>query len=230
VAIGTPTDRGRDRRFITTSDLTSNTFTPSAGEFIWCHIVTSGTSVTADSITGHDGGISWTQVGSTETSGGISWSWWAAIAGSSPSSGVVTVSRSASALMTATFGSVTGVHKGTVISDSLEQTDQNNAYTSSLSLTLTGATSLVLGFWGCKSHITMTPENTFLNDYQSAYNGNGKITCDYAASGDATPSCTLDSSSNAGYFAAELKAAAAGVTPEIVTPQPYTILRKRMYG
>lgn len=210
MALGTPVSRGTAKRFVATSDISTGTFTPAADELLICFIRTNGGTGGPDAVLGHDGGTSWVQIGSTEVSSGQSYHIWGCHAGASPSSDDVTVQNSTSGLMTMSVVSVTGADVSGTVANSFDQTASNSAYTATMSLTLTSATSLTMGFWGCNSNMTHTPEGTQLNTIAGNY-GSTQLTTDYDASGDASPTCTNDDfTQHSGFFAVEVKEGGAG--------------------
>lgn len=209
MAIGTPTSRGTASRDYGSSTLVSNTWTPATDDLLLAWVVIKAGSTTPTGITGHDGGTSWVQIGTTQSYGNLSGSLWGAHVGASPSSGAITITLPGTSRAQANFASVSGVDVSGTVANSFDQTpDSGNGYGSSISRTLTGATNTTMGFWGDDGGQAITPEGTVVN--QLAHPGtNTEAAVDYAASGDATPTASLAGSTGHVSFAVELKEAAA---------------------
>lgn len=216
MALGTPVSRGTEKRFVQDIDISTGTFTPAADELLLCFIRTNGGTGGPDAVLGHDGGSSWVQLGSTEVSSSQSYHLYGCHSGASPSSDDVTVQNSTSGLMTMSVVSVTGADVSGTVANSLEQLDQNSGYITGgpgdMALTLTGATSLTMGFWGANANMSLTTEGTQLNTIDGNYNST-TLSTDYDASGDTSPTCSVPTNQHCGFFAVEVKEAGGGPEP-----------------
>jgi len=210
MAIGTPVDAGQGARFIASTAITlDSTFTSVADELILVCVAIPGSSTTPDSISNHDGKQSWVQLGSTEVQNGKSASLWGAISNGT-SSTAITVQRSTASLMTAVAVRVTGVDASGTVANAYDQLKQGGGYSGSPSLTFdTSVSDTTVHFWATNDQVAVTVENTELNNQVGNYN-HCRLVSDYAASGDTTPSATLDYSQYSGYFALELKEGGGG--------------------
>ena len=179
-----------------------------------CWVFVKAGATTASSITGHDGGTAWAQIGTTQSYSNISGSLWAAHSGSSPSSGTTTVTIGGTSRAQANFAEVAGIDVSGTAANSFSQTDSGTGYASSIARTLTGATSMTMGFWGADL-VTITPEGTVVNQLNHPDTAM-ESAIDYNSSGDATPTATLSSAGGYVSFAVELKAASGGPSASLL--------------
>jgi len=209
MAIGTPIDRGAKSRGYSSGDIVSDSFTPSADSILIMIVVMRSTGLIPSGITGHDGGTSWVQIGSTQSYGGHGASLWGCHVGGSPSAGTVDVSVATTAQGQFCLTEVTGVDVSGTVANSFDDTDAATGYASSVTRTISPGTNTTLGFWGSGFSRTLTPEGTVINQLNHP-SATIEAACDYDATGDASPSCTLSSSGPYFSYAVELKEAGAG--------------------
>jgi len=213
MALGTPIDRGTAQRGYSGSNLVSATFTPSADSFMLALVVIKSSGATADSITGHDAGTSWVQIGTTQAIANLSVSLWGAHSGSSPSSGAITVAKSTTFRMQCNFAEITGADVSGTVANSFVQTNLASGYGTTINATLTGATNLTLVGWGETGFSAGSPDAPEVQLSQvdhSATNQNSTIS--YDTGGNTTPSYSNVGPRYNGYIAVEFKVGAASVT------------------
>lgn len=214
MALGNPIDRGSASRGFTTSDISVSAFTPSANSLIIAIVQLDSVTSDPDSITGHTGGTAWTKIGSSESRNSRTTSVWASHAGASPSSEAVTVASSVSTTMGVKVAEITTGTTAQAIANFVDQSDSTNNGGTSASLTLTGADTLTVGFWGC-DNATITPDDTAIGSELSYRYGNSRVHMDYNASGNAAPGCSFSASINYRVHAVEFsEPAAGGSTPK----------------
>ena len=204
-----PVLRGSAQAVGSPTTLTVASFTSPADELMVAAVFMYGTgSAVPSSITGHDGGNSWVQIGTVEqVSTAFSVSIWASHSSGATETVVVNLSGAATACVM--VNSKDGADVSGTVANSFVDVEGGNGYgtTQSPTSNLTG-TSTTMGFWGTDSSSTTTVESTeldsFLYSYDSRY-----VASDFNASGDSTPTATTAGSVNWGCQCCEIKAAGA---------------------
>lgn len=195
MAFGVPASQTPFGRNSGTSSPVSESFTSVAGEVLTMGVSIPGTgSQKPDTLSGHDGSKTWIETGITVQAGTRqSASIWACV--SSGTTGTVTVNYSTASGMVCNITRVTGASIGTDVIDSFRDVEGGSGYGTEMSpdLDLTG-TSLCFGFWYTNDNPVLTPENTELENEGWFYGSNKGLATDFAASGDATPTCAIASS------------------------------------
>ena len=206
MAIGTPIDRGTDSKNYSSATLVSNTFTPAANSLMLVWVLGNDSPTIPSGITGHDGGTSWVQIGSTQSFSNIAGTLWGAHAGASPSSGVIEVTLPNTSITQCNFCEITGVDVSGTVANSFEQTDAGVGSTSTMTRSLSGATEVTVGFWGNTGSENFTMEGTAVNQLNHPSAGT-EAGIDYDLTGDTTPTAESDNSTGYVSFAVELKVA-----------------------
>ena len=209
MALGTPADRGTaSRNYSSNSDISVASFTPSADDFLLAFVDIGNGASLEPTMSGQDSGISWTRIGSVETTSNHHSILYGAAVGGSPSAGVVTASYATTVSMTLQLTSISGVDVSSNIANAILQSDQGNVYGTLLTLALTTPSNLTVGGWSVFGN-TVIAEGTVINSVGSPH-----TILDYDATGDATPSASV-ASGNTNFIgvAVELKEAVAGGGP-----------------
>lgn len=201
----------------------SETFTTVSGELLVMGVSIPGSgSQEPDSISGHDGTFGWVNTGITvQSSTRQSASIWACVS-SGTVGGSVTVTYTTSSGMVCNITRVTGAEIGASVGDSFRDVEGGSGYSNEMA-PITGLTgdSLMMGFWYTNDNPTLTPENTELENEGWFYGGNRGLATDYAASGDATPTCAISSSKDWACQCCEIIEASDG-TIVVLTGQEIT--------
>jgi len=203
VSAGTPGKRDGG-----TGNVTVASFTSANDDFLLALIHTEFTG-TADSITSHDGGSSWIQIGTEVTLGGRSASIWGCFSTGATSTAVAASSTSGGMCMSIEV--ITGADVSGTVANALKKTDSNTENTSSPSLDLTGATSPTIHLWGLDqaSVSSQSSGSTLLDDRSFRY-GAMRNNVEWDSSADTAPNISISATVNTRNWGVEIKEAGGG--------------------